>query len=85
MPHGQLKMAIKLQGKQGCCSFVDLVKCRIRKLLKTKFSTEKGTFPEGRGMSLSRENWFCRLAKYCACSSQRNVYPIALLLTCVTD
>ena len=32
--------------------FVDLVRCRIRTLLKTKLSIGEGTFPEGRGMSL---------------------------------
>ena len=37
---------------------VDLVKCKFQKLLQTKFSMGE----------LSRENWCCRLACYCACS-----------------
>ena len=52
-------------------------------MLKTKFSTGEGMFPERRRISLSRENWFCKFVKYCPCLQSEKCFPIALLLTCV--
>ena len=40
--------------------------------MKTKFSIGAGTFPEGRGMSLSRENWFCRKKKHHPCEKEES-------------
>ena len=34
-------------------------------------------------MSFSRENWLCRLARYCACSQSERCFPIALVVSCV--
>ena len=34
-------------------------------------------------MSLIREKWFCRFARYCACSQSEKCFAIALLLTLV--
>ena len=34
---------------------------------------------EGRGRSLSSANWFCKEAKYCACSHSEKCSPTALV------
>ena len=34
-------------------------------------------------MKRVREKWFCRFARYCACSQSEKCFPIALLLTLV--
>ena len=80
---GLLYLISKASKKARILQLVDLVKCKRRKLLKTKFSIGEGKLLEGRWMSLSGENWFCRIAKCCACPQSEKCFPIALLLTCV--
>ena len=77
---GLLCLISKASRKARILSFIDLVKCRVQKLSKTKFSIEEGTFPEGRGMSLSRENWFVGLLSIVRVHSQRNVFLLHYII-----
>ena len=48
-------------------SLLDLVEWSILQLLRTRISIGE-RLSESRGRSLSSVNWFCKEAKYCACS-----------------
>ena len=52
---------------------VDLVKYKMRKLLKTKFSIGEGTFAEGRWMLLSKDTGFVGVLSIVRVHCQRNV------------
>ena len=46
-------------------------------MLRTRISIGE-RLSEGRGRSLSSVNWFCKEAKYCACSHSEKFSPTAL-------
>ena len=46
-------------------------------MLRTRISIGE-RFSEGRGRSFSSVNWFCKEAKYCACSHTEKCLPTAL-------
>ena len=46
-------------------------------MLRTRFSIGE-RLSEGRERSLSSVNWFCKEAKYCACSHSEKCWPSAL-------